>query len=337
MKWLTLFVLLLFSTVATAQEEQPPYLYYYSHALNAIVIERADGSDSQTLGEGLTSLEANEIGGPGWSPDGQWFAWYGIKLESFGNFLVRGAAAVRLDNQARLEILDQFASVDEMLWSPDSRYLLVRGRIAFDSPIRATSFWLIDMQTRTVATSTEMYVFAMTVTTPLEWRLNHQQIVFYVYEELVIPATTVRVTMQFDGTVVKERITQQEYDDAVTPVEAFQSLPNTPLDSPSGRYITDATLENLIDTQTDHIIPLPQRSDAAAPTPIDVRWHPSEAWALFGYQRCFTDCWSVGGVNVFHAADGTTRELSQCGFRPACVDWLPAQVDVTQNNTKPVN
>ncbi len=75
---------------------------------------------------------------------------------------------------------------------------------------------------------------------------------------------------------------------------------------------------------------MPPRSDGVWIRPIDVRWHSDEVWALFGYQRCFTDCSMVGGVNVVNVVDGTRRELSQCGFRPSCIDWLPNDVDVSR-------
>ena len=60
-------------------DSDTPYIYYYSYAHNAFVIERADGTDTRLLGEGLMTLdegaESIHVAGPGWSPSGKWFAW----------------------------------------------------------------------------------------------------------------------------------------------------------------------------------------------------------------------------------------------------------------------
>ncbi len=237
MKRLMLLVVLVlgYETVSAASEDVPPFLYYYSSALRAIVVERADGTDSRALGEGLT-LEAGDVGGPGWSPNGQWFAWYGINNSDYRVFTVPQAAAVRVDNQARLKSLDNFAGIQEMIWSPDSRYLFVRGQIGFRTAIRPTTFWIIDVSTDTLVVSTDMFVFAMMYTTPLEWQLSQQQIVLYLIEEEFVQSRKVRVTMHFDGSVLKEPIRTELYNEK----SAYESpeVPfDQPLDSPSGRYI----------------------------------------------------------------------------------------------------
>ena len=58
---------------ASAQPEMSaPYLYYYSAARRAFVVERADGSDSQNLI--AYTCDDCVIYGPGWSPSGRWLA-----------------------------------------------------------------------------------------------------------------------------------------------------------------------------------------------------------------------------------------------------------------------
>lgn len=88
--------LLLLGLPATAQDD-PPYIYYYSGTLNGIVVERADGTDSRILGQGLMPEAANFVDGPGWSPDGRWFAWRGYVPLEFGGSAPRGSYVVNIN------------------------------------------------------------------------------------------------------------------------------------------------------------------------------------------------------------------------------------------------
>ena len=60
------------ATDSPTTEDDVPYIYYYSNVLNGIVIERADGTDSRIIGQGLVDEDVAAIYGPGWSPDGRW-------------------------------------------------------------------------------------------------------------------------------------------------------------------------------------------------------------------------------------------------------------------------
>ena len=59
----------------SSKDKLAPYIYYHSEALNAIVIERADGSDSRIIARNLMPPNHASFSGPGWSPSGKWLAW----------------------------------------------------------------------------------------------------------------------------------------------------------------------------------------------------------------------------------------------------------------------
>jgi WD40 repeat protein len=60
---------------ATAQSDAP-YVYYYSRLLGGWVIERADGTDSRLFAQDVMPPEHQVVRQIGWSPSGEWFAWF---------------------------------------------------------------------------------------------------------------------------------------------------------------------------------------------------------------------------------------------------------------------
>jgi hypothetical protein len=119
-------------------DSDAPYIYYYSYAHNAFVIERADGTDTRLLGEGITDrvideeytmMSSIEVGGPGWSPSGKWFAW--IKVLNFQGYPARTKAVyiLSVDGQRRLTLLDDRAfDYVQAVWAEDADLLLVAGQ-----------------------------------------------------------------------------------------------------------------------------------------------------------------------------------------------------------------
>lgn len=70
--FLVLIAITPFYVVDSQATEDVPYLYYHDSDSGEIVIERADGTDRHVLVE----TGAITINGPGWSPSGEYFAWY---------------------------------------------------------------------------------------------------------------------------------------------------------------------------------------------------------------------------------------------------------------------
>ena len=102
---LSIILIGVFSTVSS-QDSEAPYIFYHSAAINAIVIERADGSDSQAIARGLMPADHNFVSNIQWSPSGEWVAWtsgiqggYSARLESVW--------IMRADGSERLMLLDK--------------------------------------------------------------------------------------------------------------------------------------------------------------------------------------------------------------------------------------
>jgi WD40 repeat protein len=116
--------------MATAQSASNPYIFYFSHDLKAFVIERADRSESRTLGEGVLKRSSYFqgsflISGPGWSPSGEWLAFtaaegYRYNVGKYLPYLIRS------DGSRTIPLGDLTNPV--MVWSPDRDLLLVAAQ-----------------------------------------------------------------------------------------------------------------------------------------------------------------------------------------------------------------
>src|SRR5690606_11455079 len=94
-------------------------------------------------------------------------------------------------------------------------------------------------------------------------------------------------------------------------------------------YVAPALSNTLTDTQTGDSIPLPLHSRAASGVhPMAANWHPSEEWVLLGSNWWETESREIGYATVMSLDSQVKREISSCGFFPACVDWLPERVDI---------
>jgi hypothetical protein len=333
-----IFWLGLLAGMVGAEFSEAPYLYYYSHALNGIVIERADGTDSRIVGQGLIRYpkQVFAVSGPGWSPDGRWFAWRTAHHWEWDE-----GAAVSSDGKKSLELLRKFACIYAMNWSPDSRYLLVWGIVERDDRALECNldgmprdFWLIDVNTgakAAVFTGIEGYFSRLyNVELTLDWSATDVQ---FNISEVVgedNQYTMAHVSMGYDGTVVKTPI-EQGHDLFEWSGIIDGGFPDKFVSSPDGHYQTteiDYQMK-LLDTQTDQIIELPWHSSPPIEYPIYLGWHPSGEWAVVGYEFCASDCGGiVGNVSVFNPATGLYRQLSDCTNHPTCIGWLPPQVHV---------
>ena len=99
--------------------------------------------------------------------------------------------------------------------------------------------------------------------------------------------------------------------------------------SPSGRYTISGTGQ-LSNIQAGSVVELPTPDFGFDQNSrlIKAQWDASEEWVLLGY-----NIWSssgVDGVSIVGSDGRNYRELTTCGFAPACVGWLPENVDVAQ-------
>ncbi len=163
-------------TLAKAQSEEPtPYLYYFSDFLNTIVIERADGTDSRTLGEGLMPPGTDIVTGA-WSPSGEWFAWRSGPWNEGGNGSYSGWI-MSADGTRRLTLLDNLEDVEVIEWSPTEDLLFV---VNYHVPgAEGAVFYLIDVSTQRITTSLPLYSPSIdTNCHPIHWMPDGQSISF---------------------------------------------------------------------------------------------------------------------------------------------------------------
>jgi Tol biopolymer transport system component len=131
-----------------------PYLYYYSDLLNAFVIERADGTDSRLLADGVTPDDNNAVRGPGWSPSGKWFAWTstGGSTSAERPWLISADGTRRFSGLAHVFIGESGG----ISWSPvDDRLLVVDDTQLWDQG-GGYVYYLVDAEAEQIVTSFEI-------------------------------------------------------------------------------------------------------------------------------------------------------------------------------------
>lgn len=157
MRWLLLFMIISLIVVpasSQAQDDLPPYLMYYSRALDGWIIERADGTDSRIIGQGLVPENHRWIDGPGWSPSGAWFAWTSSDVNYYGwNFDSRGYV-MHADGSSLREFdpgvtASNYSEGVILEWSPnaDTLFVFLRYRPSDVSEEQHVSALLIDITT----------------------------------------------------------------------------------------------------------------------------------------------------------------------------------------------
>ncbi|MBZ0318946.1 MAG: hypothetical protein K8L91_21200 [Anaerolineae bacterium] len=118
---------------AGSEDSDAPYLYYFDSAARYWVIEKADGTDKHILGEGLVQRAPDaytvDVGGPGWSPSGQWFAFTSRSVFGMiGSTPSEQAHIISVDGRQHLTLLDDLARLDagiSMAWSPVADLLMM--------------------------------------------------------------------------------------------------------------------------------------------------------------------------------------------------------------------
>jgi len=303
--------------------DSPPYVYYYSSIENALIIERADGTDKRTIVSDLVDRTPEEIwsiSGPGWSPDGHWFS-----LRIFPQGYPSGLV-INVDSGA-VEPIQMWNSSSS--WSPDSQFLLISG---FIQPCEGyclhQTTWLFDVERNEILAWLDIFRGDMGAgATPIDWDLDNDQVVFYRHEanlgQKTILSSYYRITMRLNGEVLKQPIPSEEYDALFVP-----DMPSEVSDftSPSGRVVISSQGE-LTNADTAAVVQLPKPTLGA--TIVDAVWDSSEAWMLLTFRYAGRGGDSAVIVTWVVPQDGSTvRELTTCGTSPACVGWLPDVVEL---------
>jgi hypothetical protein len=331
-RYFLLITLVLLSGISltTAQSDSPPpYLYYYSRMLGGIIVERADGTDSRLIGADAIPPGMSGIGGAGWSPSGRFFAAFGVHYDAYTSS-TGAPLLMTADGEPLIPSLSVAGLVERMEWSPDERDLLL---VVTNIGYRGTKyfFMLVDPVKEQVITefgaSLTMYPYGHYVT-DLTWDMTEKRVVFY-YTLETFPDQFYRVSLYFDGTVLKEPVTADEFLPHRSE-SAFETDDNVYREyglSPSGRYEVADQSNLLHDNELDIEIPLPRHSQGT--TCRAYHWSADEGYIIT------LDGTLVAGGGCAGAVLGITdsqasfwRELGGCSWDvPPCVDWLPAQVD----------
>ena len=307
-----------------ARQDDVPYIYYYSGALNGVVIERADGTDSRLIGQGLADDDTLFVQGPGWSPDGRWFAW----RSAYWKGIVGRGYVVSADGQNSLGILDRFSCVHSMLWHPTENILLIHGTMTKGNnnacpqdAYPVATYWLIDVDRETTLATFSIDSTPGWQIAPAIYWFREEQYIQFVESALVTrdDASFFLVTMAFDGTVTMEPVTRDE---------AYTELENR---FPDSYTFDDDTLTHFTSwveaLEGTGILPLPNSS--SVDVAVSAQWDSSDQWLFVGYSLCSAGCFGVTGrVNIFSPETGLNREISDCGAHPTCVGWLPDRVDL---------
>jgi len=290
-------LLVVFSvTLTKAQpEEPPPYLYYFSDFLNAIVIERADGTDSRTLGEGLMPPGTDIVIGD-WSPSGEWFAWRSGKWNGPGHVNFSGWI-MNANGARRLTLLDNIGNVELMEWSPVEDLLLVRS--GYIPGGAGFTYYLIDVPNEEIATS---FTLDSSVIwehpSPGRWTPDGEHIGFYYYAPL-------RVGNRFETRYFLRTVSKsgEVHDEQINFIEGALSVwAAAPTFSPDGKILyatpdNTALVVNDLTSGEVHIFDEPPEGVSA------VEWSASGDYAmLFTQRNCggqvsCTDLWLLSTLN----------------------------------------
>ncbi|MCQ3930139.1 MAG: hypothetical protein DPW16_06735 [Chloroflexi bacterium] len=143
-----IFLILANQSPIAEGQSNAPFFYYYSIEQAALIIERADASDSRILFHNPDEDGTGNIWGPGWSPSGNWFAWVN---QSSGRTPpeTNPVYVTRSDGQNQLSLLDNLGVVRLVEWSPVSDMLVV-GLLTLPDDEYFIDVYVIDVGTQSV-------------------------------------------------------------------------------------------------------------------------------------------------------------------------------------------
>lgn len=319
-------------------QQTAPYLYYYSDKENAFVIERVDSTDRHMFAKDITPRQKDplRIDGPGWSPNGKWFAWRSV-------YLAEGRASweghlFRTGGEEPETLFRYIKNVYAMYWSPNSQYLLTYlnpvGCSDISGYCNIDTYWLIDVTLSSMRLRSIFDIRQQREPIGVEWETDKGEVNLYIWEDASGQSADIaylKITMHNDGRVEKQPITQEEWKANIPAGDLSSTGDPKDIPSPSGKFtvtlnqMTGSKIQNLTDNTS---IPIPSSKFGSQNTmiPVNASWSADEEWVMAGY----ADFNGIYGTAIFKR-DGTQyREINTCGPSPACVGWLPENVNVSE-------
>jgi hypothetical protein len=132
------YILMPFRTDVQSQGDDSPLIYYYSQDNAAFIIETAAGERHEILAS-FALREHMQIAGPGWSPSGQWFAWF----ERSQGAAPSNAYVIRRGSGDYISIFDSEGVIDTY-WSPADDLLLASRTVYDEKANQQTEIVVID-------------------------------------------------------------------------------------------------------------------------------------------------------------------------------------------------
>ncbi len=310
---LLLLVLGALAVPARAQEPSNPYIYYYSDALHAFIVERADGTDTRVLGASVMTLDDGaqdiHVKGPGWSPSGEWFAWTAAQISNWGyGWSGYRPYVIRADGTQRLTLLDHLPAV-QLAWAADEDVLFVASRqselLNPDDPddhhsVISTYLAVIDVPSGTVIAAYEDQIFSdyylyQARVRPTLIRMDDSAHVIASYVDYAggdsYYGTQLAVMLSADGTITETRL------EAYGPISMDGNNSAFPSISPAG-WVAYPTADSF---HAQHLLSGKQHTLPPLNTPETYRVH----WDASGQYALIND----GNLRLLDCATGTLTPI----------------------------
>lgn len=305
---------------ADAQEPTNPYIYYYSDALNAFIIERADGTDARLLAEGVMPENHNAIDSVDWSPSGTYMAW---RSHSFSGgpsaYSIKGWL-IRTDGTEISTLLDDAPDIFLMEWAPDQDWLL----IGFNGPAPRFDeyIWLLDVpnnrMVHQIQVSSRYHEPRPHDSTPPHSWSPDGTALFY------SPSRQLIVRLNLDGTMQQWFF---ETDDVVVDSSAVRPLIAEKIWDDGGS-MANWMMTDLITQETRLYAIFPE--DDTPQVPYKLIWNQDRTFALVSERRCTDDHCLRDQIALFDWEHGTryllpdsVQQLTDNPFIETDYIWSP--------------
>ncbi len=331
-----LLVILAVTTTSLSVQAQPdpsqPYIYYYSQLLGGLIIEHPDGTDSRQIAADVIPPNMSGLAGPGWSPSGKYFAAYGIPSNDDS---ARVPYLIDTKGQNQAGWLHNVTVTSFMQWSPNGEDILLIEGVYNPNGLRDAFFWVIDVGHNQLLADFGVNLGGSSQRSEILWNVEQGQIVFEYAADLGT-LQYYRVTMHFDGTILRQPISADEF---------IPQTSNSNLDtdeenriSPRGTYKAQRyPIARLINTTTNQPLELPRHTQGTGCR--DYLWPENEAYIITLDGTALTDGCGFPALGVTNVQMTLWRELGHCTGASPCVGWLPQQVNVNNfplGTSKPV-
>lgn len=304
-----------------SQADRAPYIYYHSEALNSIVIERADGTDSRSIARGLMPDQHDYVRGIGWSPSGEWLAWISAQKRDYNTGPER-IWIMSADGTQRLTLLDELEYVHTVSWSPTGDYLVVFNDIYRPSHSPVTAFTLVDVAQQRIVASFDDMVLEFGYPARY-WSADGLSVELMGFDFVRVVYVDGRIE---DNVPAELRPPLAEpmmpyYDEP--PAEERALAPDRRHEVVMDGNLIEHDIRNLLTGEVVTLRPFSGESYGI----IDFDWHSSGDWLLVTFNMTWAGgCCPWTGTSIVSVDGRIQRELGPTHLYDHSADWLPERV-----------